>query len=594
MEVDMEWFANQRTAVKLTLSFSIILLLILAVIWISYSTISFLENSNKISKDVFELRVKLNNLTHNEDEIRMELLRALLSTDPVEQQKFLEYVKVKTEYNDSIMKDINEYEAEENSVSLILNKMKSEYENNKKNRIEVSIPLIKEGKIEEAKKNEFVIHKDSFDELRNLALNFTNTLRDKSSKAISLSEKEVKYAKVLFLCISIAAAIIMIFLIISLNRLISNPLNDISKAARQMVLGDLNTINITTSNRNDEVGILVQTFTQMSQWIQNVANTANKIANGDLSAKIKLQSANDVLGISFQLMIKNLQKLTSEISETINLLSSSATEISAASSQLAASATEAATSVNETTTTIEEVRQTSHVANQKAQQVSKTAEKTVKISETGKRAANEINITIDEIQKQMNLIAESMVRLSEQTQAIGVIITTVDDLSQQSNLLSVNASIEAAKAGEQGKGFAVVAQEVKSLANQSKQATNQVRSILNDIQKATSASVMATEQGSKAVEEGVKKSEQAGESILMLVNSLSDASNAASQIAVSSQQQLIGMDQATLAMENIKQTSSQNVESSKQLEASVTSIMDMGTRLKSLVGQFKLSNSADL
>lgn len=193
----------------------------------------------------------------------------------------------------------------------------------------------------------------------------------------------------------------------------------------------------------------------------------------------------------------------------------------------------------------------------------------------------------------MNLIAESMVRLSEQTQAIGVIITTVDDLAQQSNLLAVNASIEAAKAGDQGKGFAVVAQEVKSLASQSKQATNQVRAILNDIQKATSASVMATEQGAKAVEEGVKKSEQAGQSILMLLSSISDASNAAAQIAVSSQQQLIGMDQATVAMENIKQTSNQNVESSKQLETSVTSILDIGYRLKNLVSQFKINKTIE-
>ena len=96
------------------------------------------------------------------------------------------------------------------------------------------------------------------------------------------------------------------------------------------------------------------------------------------------------------------------------------------------------------------------------------------------------------IREQMEAIAESMVRLSEQGQAIGQIIATVEDLAAQSNLLAVNASIEAAKAGEHGKGFGVVAQEVKSLAEQSKQATNQVRTILSDIQKATTAAVMAT------------------------------------------------------------------------------------------------------
>jgi len=103
--------------------------------------------------------------------------------------------------------------------------------------------------------------------------------------------------------------------------------------------------------------------------------------------------------------------------------------------------------------------------------------------------------------------------LSEQIQAIGEIITVVTDLAQQSNLLAVNAAIEASKAGEHGKGFAVVAQEIKSLADQSKQATEQVRKILGDIQKATGKSVLAAEQVSKAVEGGVKQTAESGESI---------------------------------------------------------------------------------
>src|SRR5205823_8146844 len=119
--------------------------------------------------------------------------------------------------------------------------------------------------------------------------------------------------------------------------------------------------------------------------------------------------------------------------------------------------------------------------------VADTAQKAAAISQTGKKATEGSAEGMNRIRQQMEAIAQSMVRLSEQTQSIGQIIATVDDLAQQSNLLAVNASIEAAKAGDQGKGFAVVAQEVKSLAEQSKQATTQVRSILSDIQKATGA-----------------------------------------------------------------------------------------------------------
>src|SRR3970282_14023 len=170
--------------------------------------------------------------------------------------------------------------------------------------------------------------------------------------------------------------------------------------------------------------------------------------------------------------------------------------------------------------------------------------------------------------------------LSEQSQTIGQIMASVEDLAAQSNLLAVNASIEAAKAGEHGKGFAVVAQEVKSLAEQSKQATAQVRAILNDIQKATSAAVMATEQGSKAVASGVKQSADAGESTGLLRDTMAEAAQAATQIAASSQQQLVGMDQVALAMENIKQATTQNVTSTKQTEVAAQNLHELGQKLK--------------
>jgi methyl-accepting chemotaxis protein len=150
---------------------------------------------------------------------------------------------------------------------------------------------------------------------------------------------------------------------------------------------------------------------------------------------------------------------------------------------------------------------------------------------------------MNRIREQMESIAETVVRLSEQGQAIGGIIATVNDVAEQTNLLAVNAAIEAAKAGEQGKGFAVVAQEVKSLAEQSKEATVQIRGILSDIQRAVSAAVMATEQGSNAAEAGVKQTKEADDSIRILADSIVEASQTATQIAASSQQQLVGMDQ---------------------------------------------------
>ena len=289
-----------------------------------------------------------------------------------------------------------------------------------------------------------------------------------------------------------------------------------------------------------------------------------------------------VLGLAFGALLT--RSITRQLREAINQLSSSSSEILATTTQVASGAAETASAVSETTATVEEVKQAAGVSSQKAKYVSESAQKVAQVSQAGRKSVEDTIAGMQRIQEQMESVAESIVRLSEQGQAIGEIIAAVNDLSEQSNLLAVNAAIEAARAGEQGKGFAVVAQEIKSLAEQSKQATAQVRTILGDIQKATGAAVMATEQGAKAVEAGLKQSGEAGESIRLLAESVSEAAQAAMQIAASSQQQMVGMDQVALAMENIKQASLQNVAGTRQAETAAHSLHELGQKLGAMIG----------
>jgi len=285
------------------------------------------------------------------------------------------------------------------------------------------------------------------------------------------------------------------------------------------------------------------------------------------------------LAIGFQLT----RSITRQLREAISQLSTSSGEIVAMTTQVASGATETATAVSETTSTVAEVKQTSLVASQKAKYVSETAQRSAEVSKAGKESLDGTIEGMSHIKEQTESIAQSIVRLSEQSQAIGEIIATVNELGEQSNMLAVNAAIEAAKTGEQGKGFAVVAQEVKSLAEQSKQATVQVRTILSDVQKATHAAVMATEQGSKAVEAAVKQSNSTGQAIRGLTDSITEAAQTATQIAASNQQQLIGMDQVAIAMENIKQASTQNVAATRQAEQAAKNLNELGYRLRSLI-----------
>jgi len=386
---------------------------------------------------------------------------------------------------------------------------------------------------------------------------------------------------------SLCAFVLLSLVGVLLTRNIAVPLGQLSAAAQKIASGDLSG-GVTSNGRRDEVGILATTFTEMTNSLGQMARVAEQISDGDLTVEVKPKSDKDALGKAFAIMVEKLRRITGEMQESIGVLSSSAQQIVATTTQVASAATETATAVAETTTTVEEVKQTAQLATQKAKYVSESAQRATQISENGKKSAAESIDAMKQIREQMESIAESIVRLSEQGQAIGEIMLTVNDLAEQSNLLAVNASIEAAKAGEQGKGFAVVAQEVRNLAEQSKQATVQVRSILSDIQKATNAAVMVTEQGSKAVEAGVKQSVQAGESVQKLGESIADAAQAATQIAASSQQQMAGMDQVVQAMENIKMASTQNVASTRQTETAARNIGELGRKLEELVALYKV------
>ncbi len=329
----------------------------------------------------------------------------------------------------------------------------------------------------------------------------------------------------------------------------------------------------------------------ISDPVKEVAGEITKFGKGDLTVHIKSGKRQDEIGVlehEFASMVELFRKQIEQILEGTTVLSVAVSQISAATAELSSTATETAASVSETTATIEELRQTSELSSQKAKQLSAGAQKTAAISQQGKKSTEDTIEEIKKIKEHMESIAETIVKLSEQGQSIGEIIATVNDLAEQSNILAVNAAIEAVKAGEAGKGFSVVAQEVRSLAEQSKEATGQIRHILNDIQKATTAAVMAAEHGIKAVELGVKQSSRAGEAIVTLSNSVLEAAQSSIQIEASSHQQLAGIEQVNMAMKNIKEASMQNVESARQLEDATKSIGELWGKLKDLIKIYKL------
>ncbi len=421
------------------------------------------------------------------------------------------------------------------------------------------------------------------------------------------------------LTILVLTGLVSILLVILIRRSILKPLAELHQVVRSGVNGDY---DLQAEVANNEIGQLGQAINQMivqfrmkneqvanmelieeevsrhavaKETVEKTVNEYNQfieqVAQGDLTARLHVNGSDDdlsVLGHNLNGMAESLAKITNQIRDASGNISVGAAEILAATSQQASSAAENSSAISQTTTTIDEVRAIAEQAFQKAQIVAEQAQHTREISQVGQESVSETIVSMDQITELVEGIAENILALSEQTQQIGEITATVNDIASQSNLLALNASVEAARAGEHGKGFAVVAVEVRNLAEQSKQATAQVKAILNEIQRATNAAVMATEEGSKGVEVGVSLTGKTGETIEQLASSISDSANAAQQIVASAQQQMTGMEQIALAMQNINQATVQNLSSTRQVEISAQELTTLAQQMEAIVARYKL------
>ncbi len=316
-----------------------------------------------------------------------------------------------------------------------------------------------------------------------------------------------------------------------------------------------------------------------------------QIADGDLRHSIEQQGDDDLgqLFIHLNGMTKSLVRIAVDIREVTESLSTTVAEVSCVTSSQASTAAQQASAVTETTVTLEEIKQTSRQTLSKAQELGGLAQRTRQESSLGHQAVQETIASMGAIRAQVDGIAQTILALSEQTQQIGDITGVVGDLAQQSKMLALNASIEAAKAGDAGKGFAVVAQEVKALAEQSQGATAQVQKILQDIRQATDRVVMATEEGAKGVDIGVQKVQRTGELMQAVDALINETSMASQQIVAAVRQEAAGIEQVNTAVQDINGTVGEFVTSTRQTEQANNNIVFLADKLRSSVEAYKVN-----
>jgi methyl-accepting chemotaxis protein len=269
------------------------------------------------------------------------------------------------------------------------------------------------------------------------------------------------------------------------------------------------------------------------------------------------------------------RSLGQQIGSAVGQVQSSSAELQAAASQQATSSREQSTAMTEITTTISEILATSRQIATSAQRVAKMAEQTAGSARSGDETVLRAHDSITGIQRQVDLIVHHMLDLGKKSQQIGLVLDIVTELAEQTNILSINATIEATAAGESGRRFAVVADEIRKLADRVGSSTKEIRGLIDEVRSAVNTTVMATETGSKTVESGSRQFGDVASSLRQITGLVSSTTEAAREIELSTQQQSTAVEQVNVAIANVAQAS-------KETEAGSTQTLQTASQLATL------------
>ncbi len=315
------------------------------------------------------------------------------------------------------------------------------------------------------------------------------------------------------------------------------------------------------------------------------------VSKGDLTKTLTVTSDDDLsnLGKYLNEMTASLSKISSQIVVATNEMSTGLSQLENSTISQAASASQQATSVTEVNNVVEEIKSISKQTLGKASNLGEFSEKTHATGEKGKESINDMVLSMQSLQAKMQMIADTILSLSDKTHQIGNITEAVSDIAKQSRLLALNAAIEAAKAGEAGKGFAVVASEVKVLAEKSQASTDSVRQLLQDIRQATERAVIVTEEGTKSVEANLGQARETGSIINALGDVIQQSSIASQQIVAAVNEESVGIDQMIKSIGEIDKVTQQFSSATEQTKQATINLTKVADNLKESVSIYKLT-----
>ena len=322
----------------------------------------------------------------------------------------------------------------------------------------------------------------------------------------------------------------------------------------------------------------------IQQVIQN-------IDNADLNSRFNSERKDEVgdLQRSFDKFVTSIKETLLQVAESASAVASASSEISSSTEQMAAGAQEQTSQAGEVASAVEEMTKTIVENSKNASNTADTAKEAKKAAEQGGSVVGETVVGMKRIAEVVKQSACTVQELGKSSDQIGEIIGVIDDIADQTNLLALNAAIEAARAGEQGRGFAVVADEVRKLAERTTKATKEIAGMIKKIQADTKGAVTSMEEGTKQVDDGIKLADKAGTSLHEIVDISQKVTDMVAQIAAASEQQSSASEQISKNVEAISAVTGETAQGVQQVARAAEDLSRLTENLQSLVGKFKLS-----
>jgi methyl-accepting chemotaxis protein WspA len=341
-----------------------------------------------------------------------------------------------------------------------------------------------------------------------------------------------------------------------------------------------------TLTQDGEFGILATGLNLVTDSLQEMAKKAEQVADGNLAIEVRGLSPRDVLGNALADMIEKLSSLIRRVQKSGLQVNTSATKIAAVAQEQLSTASQVAATTSEIGATSKEISSTSRELVQTVKDIAEVAEKTAVLAGSGQTGLNRMKATMQQVTEAAASINARLGTLSEKAGNIGTVVTTITRVADQTNLLSLNAAIEAEKAGDYGRGFAVVATEIRRLADQTALATGDIEQMVKEMQSAVAAGVMGMDKFSEEVRRGAEVVHQVSEELSQIIHHVQALTPNFETVSEGMQSQSRGAQQISEALSQLSEASQQTVASLRQSNSAIEQLNEASRGLQDGVASF--------